>query len=437
VGPSPQYGLADRSHPALPEDGEGQRSEALVVALLSVADALALVLGDAAPLPSESATLVDAAGRVLAADLVALRTQPPADVSAMDGYAVRADDVATAPAHLTVVGEVAAGRPFDRAIRQGEAARIFTGAVVPRGADTVVIQEVTARVTTPDGDIVTIKRPEARGRNVRPEGLDFAAGATLLAKGRRFTSRDIALAGAMNHATVPVHRRPRMAVLATGDELVPPGTPPGPGQIVYSNGFALVAIGNGQGAETFDLGVAPDRLDATIAAVRRARATEVDVLVTTGGASVGDYDFVQQAFAAEGMALSFWKVALRPGRPLMHGRLGGMQVLGLPGNPVSSFVCAVLFLVPLLRRLAGRSDISLPVEQAVLGCALPANDERADYMRATLARGADGAPVATPFPKQDSSMLSPLARADCLLIREPLAPAAAAGSRCAIVNLQF
>jgi molybdopterin molybdotransferase len=403
------------------------------MALLSVADALGLVLADAAPLPSEDATLIDAAGRVLTADLVALRTQPPADVSAMDGYAVRAADVATAPAHLTVVGEVAAGRPFDREVKPGEAARIFTGGVMPRGADTVVIQEVTTR----DGNIVAVKKPEAKGRNVRPEGLDFKAGAALLHKGHRLTSRGIALAGAMNHATVPVHRRPRMAVLATGDELVAPGTPPAPGQIVYSNGFALIAIGNREGAETLDLGVAPDRLDATIAAVRRARAADVDVLVTTGGASVGDYDFVQQAFAAEGMALSFWKVALRPGRPLMHGRLGGMQVLGLPGNPVSAFVCAALFLVPLLRRLAGRTDVPLPVERAALGCALHPNDERADYMRATLTTAPDGTPVATPFPKQDSSMLAPLARADCLLVREPFAPAADAGSPCDIINLQF
>jgi len=403
------------------------------VALLSVADALALVLADAAPLPAEPAALVDACGRVLAADLVALRTQPPADVSAMDGYAVRAADVATVPARLTVIGEVAAGRPFDREIGPGEAARIFTGGVMPVGDDTVVIQEVTSR----DGDVVTLKRPAAKSHNVRPEGLDFKAGATLLAKGHRLTARDIALAGAMNHPTVPVHLRPRMAVLATGDELVPPGTPPAPGEIVSSNGLTLMAIGNREGADALDLGIAPDRLDATIAAVRRAREAGVDVLVTTGGASVGDYDFVQRAFAAEGVALSFWKVALRPGRPLMHGRLGGTQVLGLPGNPVSSFVCAMLFLVPLLRRLAGRTDLSLPIELAVLGSALPANDERTDYIRATLATTPDGAMVATPFPRQDSSMLVPLARADCLVIREPFASAVEPGAPCAILNLRF
>jgi molybdopterin molybdotransferase len=401
--------------------------------LLSVADALALVLADAVALPAEATALVDACGRVLAGDLVALRTQPPADVSAMDGYAVRAADVAAAPVHLAVVGEVAAGRPFDREIGPGEAARIFTGGVMPRGADTVVIQEITTR----EGDAVAIKRPEAKGRYVRPQGFDFKAGAVLLTEGRRLTARDIALAGAMNHATLPVHRRSRMTVLATGDELVAPGTPPGPSQIVSSNSVALMAIGNREGAETLDLGVAPDRLDATVAAVRRARAAGADVLVTTGGASVGDYDFVRQAFASEGIALSFWQVAMQPGKPLMHGRLDGMSVLGLPGNPVSSFVCATLFLVPLLRKLAGRKDISLPTARGVLGRALPANGGRAQYMRATLATAPDGTAVATPFPEQDSSLQVTLARADCLVVREPLAAAAEPGAPCDIIRLQF
>jgi molybdopterin molybdotransferase len=283
--------------------------------------------------------------------------------------------------------------------------------------------------------ITTVSAP--KGRNVRPKGLDFTAGAPLLAKGRLLTVRDIGLAGAMNHATVPVHRRPRMAVLATGDELVLPGSPLAPGQIVTSNAFTLTAIGRHEGAETLDLGIAPDRLDATMAAVRRAREAEVDVLVTIGGASTGDYDFVQRAFTAEGVKLSFWKIALRPGRPLMHGRLGGMRVLGLPGNPVAAFICAALFLVPLLRRLSGRSDLSLPVAEAVLGCALPANDDRAEYMRASLMAAPDGTLVADPFSKQDSSMLVPLTQADCLIVREPFAPAAEPGAPCRIMNLQF
>jgi molybdopterin molybdotransferase len=403
------------------------------VALLSVADAQALVLKDAQALPAVDAPLAAAHGRVLAADLAALRTQPPAAVSAMDGYAVRAADIATIPARLRLIGEVAAGHPFDRPVGAGEAARIFTGGVLPPGADTVVIQEITAR----EGDTVVVQKPSAKGRHIRPEGLDFKAGAALLAAGRRLTARDLALAAAMNHATVPVHRRPKVAVLATGDELVMPGTTPGHGQIVYSNGFALMAQVAAEGAEVIDLGIAPDQLDATIAAVARARELGADLLVTTGGASVGEHDLVQKAFAAHGMALSFWKVALRPGRPLMHGRLGAMEVLGLPGNPVSAFVCAVLFAVPLLRRLAGRRDLGPDTESAVLGCDLPANDERTDYMRAELSARPDGGLVATPYPVQDSSMLVPLANAGCLVIREPYAPAAAAGRPCTIVKLAF
>jgi molybdopterin molybdotransferase len=403
------------------------------MALLSVAEAQTRVLADARPLASEDAPLVAAHGRVLAADLAARRTQPPAAVSAMDGYAVRGDDVAAVPARLKLIGEVAAGHPFDCSIGAGEAARIFTGGVLPPGADTIVIQEHTAR----DGDIVVVEKASAKGRHIRREGLDFTAGDVLLARGHRLSARDLALAGAMNFPAVPVHRRPKVAVLATGDELVRPGETPGHGQIVYSNGFALIAQIAAEGAEVVDLGIAPDRLDATIAAVRRARELGADVLVTTGGASVGEHDFVQRAFAAEGMALSFWKVALRPGRPLMHGRLGAMQVLGLPGNPVSAFVCGLLFLVPLLRRLAGRADVGPDTESALLGGDLPANDERTDYLRSELAARPDGSLVATPFPVQDSSMLVPLAKADCLVIRDPYAPPAATGSRCSIVKLAF
>jgi molybdopterin molybdotransferase len=401
------------------------------VALMPVAEALARVLAEAEPLPTEPAPLTEACGRVLAADVTALRTQPPADVSAMDGYAVRAADVAKVPVDLKLVGEVAAGHPFEGTVGVGEAARIFTGGVLPPGTDTIVIQENAERV----GDTVVIGASSGKGKHVRTKGLDFQRGATLLAKGRRLSDRDLALAAAMNHPTVPVHRRPKVAVLATGDELVMPGATPGFGEIVYSNGYATMALARREGCEVADLGIVPDRLPETVAAVRRARDVGADILVTSGGASVGDYDLVQEALAAEGLALSFWKVALRPGRPMMHGRLGAMHVLGLPGNPVSSYVCAVLFLVPLLRRLAGRADVATAIDVARLGCDLPSNDERADYLRATLAPGPDGVPVATPAPVQDSSMLTKLARADCLLIREPHAPAAKAGEPCSIITL--
>lgn len=403
------------------------------MALLPVADALAQVLQDAAPLPAEDVPLADAAGRVLAADVAARITQPPADVSAMDGYAVRATDVARTPATLKVIGEVAAGHPFATPVGAGEAARIFTGGVLPAGTDTVVIQENTTRQ---DGT-VTIGASAPHGKNVRIRGLDFKQGDVLLPKGRRLTARDLMLAAAMNHPTVPVHRMPKVAVLGTGDELQPPGSALQPGQVVYSNGFAIGALARQEGAVSIDLGIAPDRVDAIAAAVRRAREMGADVLVTAGGASVGDHDLVQQSLAAEGLSLSFWKVALRPGRPVMHGRLGAMHVLGVPGNPVSSYVCALIFLVPLIRRMAGRTDLSAASETAMLGCDLAANDERMDFLRATLTAGPDGVPVATPFATQDSSMMAALARADCLLIREANAPAVKAGTACPIVKLRF
>jgi molybdopterin molybdotransferase len=402
------------------------------MALMPVADALARVLAGADALPAEQVKLEHALGRVLAEDLAAKRTQPPAALSAMDGYAVRAADVASAPVALTLIGEVAAGHPFEGEVKAGQAARIFTGGVMPAGADTVVIQELTTR----DGDKVTIQKATPKGRNVRGEGIDFRQGQMLLRKGRHLTERDVMLAAAMNHAMLPVHRRPKLAMLATGDELVPPGSTPGPGEIVYSNGFALIALARSAGAEVFDLGIARDRVEDIAAAVRRARDLGADILVTSGGASVGEHDLVQRALATEGLELSFWRVALRPGRPMLHGRLEAMHVLGVPGNPVSAYVCAFLFLVPLIGRLTGRSDAAHIPEPARLGSDLPANDERADYLRAALKETPEG-PVATALPAQDSSLMATLAQADCLLIRAPNAPAAPAGSPCVILKLAF
>jgi molybdopterin molybdotransferase len=402
-----------------------------MAALLSVADALARVLNGVEPLPSEHVPLVEADGRVLAADIAALRTQPPADLSAMDGYAVRAADVASAPVTLKIAGEVAAGRPFAGEVHRGEAARIFTGGVVPPGADSIVIQENTSR----DGERVVVNKSERAGRHIRSAGLDFKEGEVLLPRGQRLTDRDVMLAAAMSHPALPVHRRPKVAVFATGDELKPPGSALGPGEIVYSNGFALMALARNEGAAVTDLGIVPDKIEATADAIRRARDAGADVLVSTGGASVGDYDLVQRGLKAEGLKLSFWRVALRPGRPMMNGRLGAMHVLGLPGNPVSAYVCAFLFLVPLLRRLAGRTDLEAPRESALLGSDLPENDERADYLRATLAPRPDGTFVATPIKIQDSSMMAALAKAHCLVVREAFAPAAKAGSRCVILRL--
>jgi molybdopterin molybdotransferase len=401
------------------------------MALLSVADALARVLEGVNPLPREDAALTEAAGRVLTDDVAALRTQPPADLSAMDGYAVRAADVASVPVTLMVIGEVAAGRPFAGEVAAGQAARIFTGGVVPPGADTIVIQENTGR----EGERVVVKQAEKLGRHIRRAGLDFKQGQVLLPRGTRLTDRDVMLAAAMSHPRLPVHRRPKVAVVGTGDELKPPGSTLGPGEIIYSNGFALMALCRAEGAEVIDLGVVRDQVEPTVAAIRKARDAGADILLTTGGASVGDYDLVQRGLKSEGLELAFWRVALRPGRPMMNGRLGGMQVLGLPGNPVSAYVCAFLFLVPLLRKLAGRTDLQAIPESAALGADLAQNDERADYLRATLATGPNGTCVATPIRIQDSSMMAALAKADCFVVREPFQPAAKAGDRCVILRL--
>jgi molybdopterin molybdotransferase len=398
---------------------------------MPVSEALSRVLAEARPLPPQSVALMDAHGRVLTSDVAALRSQPPADVSAMDGYAVRGADVANVPTRLKVVGEVAAGHPFGGPVGRGEAARIFTGGLLPAGADTVVIQENA----TAEGNIVLVRVGAQRGKHVRPAGLDFQRGAVLLSRGRRLSDRDLALAAAMNHPRLPVHRRPKLAFFASGDELVMPGSTPAAGEIVHSNGYAVLAMARREGCEVIDLGIVPDRLDETIKAIRLAQEQQADILVSSGGASVGDYDLVHKALASEGLALSFWKVAMRPGRPMLHGRLGEMHVLGLPGNPVSAYVCSALFLVPLIRRLSGRSDVESPRETATLGRDLPENDERADYLRARLGPGPDGIAIATPAPVQDSSMLGPLADAECLLIREPHAPAAAAGSRVSVVRL--
>ena len=392
------------------------------MALMPVAEAYAAVLKDAAALPEETVALHDAFHRILSRDISALRTQPPVALSAMDGYAVRAAD-SVPGARLKVIGEVAAGRPFDQSIGAGQAARIFTGGVIPGGADAVVIQEDTTR----DGELVIVNEAITAGKNIRPAGIDFREGDMLLPRGSLLNDRALALAAGMNHPQLPVHRRPKVAILATGDELVAPGTIPGPGQIVYSNVFALAALARSEGADVIELGIARDTLDDTSSGIRRARDLGADVLLTTGGASVGDHDLVQAALRAEGFDMAFWKIALRPGKPMMNGRLGSMRVLGLPGNPVSSYVCAFLFLVPLIRALSGRTSIDHPLEHALLGRELPANDKRQDYLRARLAPGSNGVPVATSVGAQDSSLVANLAASDALIVRPPFAPAAPAG----------
>jgi molybdopterin molybdotransferase len=398
------------------------------MALLPVADALALLLDGAAPTRSERIPLADAANRVLASPLVALRTQPPFDASAMDGYAARAADVATVPAMLTVIGSAPAGRRFDGSVTPGTAVRIFTGAPMPQGADTIVIQENVRKL---DGDKIEVFETVAAGRHIRRRGLDFAEGDTLLEPGRVLDPAALSLAASGNHVELDVACRPLVAILATGDELLPPGSTPGPDQIIASNAYGVAAIAKSCGARVLDLGIARD--DRTAIAERLAQAARAgaDVVVTLGGASVGDHDFMHDVLEAEGVALDFWKIAMRPGKPLMFGRKGATRYLGLPGNPVASLVCSHLFLTPLLARLGGRPHRP-DIRTALLGAPMSANDLRQDYVRAK-AVDTDRGLVATPFDIQDSSMLRILAEANALIIRAPFAPAAAKGETCQVL----
>jgi len=397
--------------------------------VISVEEARRRLLAPLAALAAEQVALSEAVGRVLAEDVAARRTQPPFAVSAMDGYAVRAADVARVPARLNVVGSVPAGQAYAGSVGSGEAVRIFTGAPVPSGADTIVIQEDTER----DGDIVTVREAAPPGHYVRPAGLDFRAGDIGLRAGRLLTARDVGLAAAMNRPWLLLRRRPRIAILPTGDEVVMPGDPVGPNQIVSSNGLALAALVAQCGGIPVHLPIAPD--DSTALQRIAAGASGADFLVTTGGASVGEHDLVRDALEASGLTLDFWKIAMRPGKPLMVGRYRDTPMLGLPGNPVSTLVCGLLFLKPAIERLLGLAAAEAPPVRARLAAALPANDRRQDYLRATLARGADGTLEARPFDKQDSSMMSLLARADCLVVRQPLAPAAAQGDSVEIIPL--
>ena len=395
--------------------------------LMPVEEARARILANVKPLTPERVPLARALGRVLAKPLHAKRDQPPFNASAMDGYAVRSEDMTT---ELKVIGMSAAGHAFKGKLGSGEAVRIFTGAPVPATSDAIVIQENTKT----DGQIVTILQSARIGQNIRPRGLDFKKSETLLPASIRLNARDIGLAAAMNCSIISVRKRPVVAVIATGDELILPGGTPRADQIVSSNSDALVALAKSLGAEVINCGIVRDNLKVTERVI--LKMAKADVIVTTGGASVGEHDFIQEALKNTGVKIDFWKIAMRPGKPFMYGRKGKQHVLGLPGNPVSALVCARLFLKPLLDGLQG-----LPAEEAPatarLGASMNANDSRQDYVRAKLEIAADGSRIATAFNKQDSSMQRTFRDAHCLIIRPPNAPEAGEGNLVPILNLDF
>jgi molybdopterin molybdotransferase len=396
--------------------------------MISVAEALRRVLDGVERMPEESVSLAAAHGRVLARDVVARLTQPPSDVSAMDGYAVRAADVASVPATLTQIGEAAAGNAFDGAIGPGQTARIFTGAPVPTGADAIVIQEDT----TASGDQITVTEAATLGNYIRPAGLDFNQGDVGIPANRVLSARDIGLAAAMNVPWLSVTRAPRIALLATGDEIVRPGEPIGANQIISSNTLALMGLIKSSGGEAIDLGIASD--DEGSLRTLAAGARGADMLVTLGGASVGDHDLVRKVLGQDGLDLNFWRIAMRPGKPLLFGHIAGTPMMGMPGNPVSSLVCGLVYLRPAIRAMLGL-DPHAKTLPARLGRDLPANDLRQDYLRASAQINESGETIVTPFEKQDSSMLSRLARADCLVLRPPEAAPAKAGDRVEILPL--
>jgi molybdopterin molybdotransferase len=392
--------------------------------MISVDEARSRILASLQPTATETVSIAQAWGRVLAAPVQARVTQPPADVSAMDGYALRAAD----PGPWTVIGSAPAGHPFSGEVGLGQAVRLFTGSLIPTGADAVVLQEDADR----DGDRLSLREPPVSRRHIRPGGGDFRYGDTLVAAGSRIGARAVGLIAAANHPWVAVHRRPRVAILATGDEIALPGDPVAPGGIVSSNAHTLAALIRSAGADPILLTIARDTADAIASVADQIGG--VDLLVTTGGASVGEHDLIQSGLGARGFALDFWQIAMRPGKPLLFGRLGATPVLGLPGNPVSAFVCGVLFLLPALAVLSGLPAQAPPVTAARLATPVRANDHRADHLRAKLSCDSEGL-LATPFDRQDSSLLRLLTEADGLVLRSPHAPEAPAGAAVDVIRL--
>ena len=383
--------------------------------MISVEEALSHLFELAAPTGTETVPLIEAAGRVLAEGALASRNQPPFAASAMDGYAIIGAE-ADLHAQFKVIGESAAGHGFEGTLKPGQAVRIFTGAPMPEGASHVVIQEDTQRT----GDLVTIVAPQEGGNNVREQGTDFRIGDSLAAP-RRLTPENVALLAAMNISRVHVHKRPTVALISTGDELVMPGESPGPDQIIASNTFGLHALLRNLGAEPRLLPIARDNRESLETAFALARGS--DLVVTIGGASVGDHDIVGDVAEALGMSRAFYKIAMRPGKPLMAGRMGSAIMVGLPGNPVSAMVCGHVFLAPVIRAMQGLGAEANPEHTARLAAPLAANGPRQHYQRAHVENG-----EIRVFDRQDSALLSVLSQANALAIPPPNAAAQPAGA---------
>ena len=398
--------------------------------MISVNEAFQFVTDNVPLSDSEDVALKQCLGRVLAQDMASRLSHPPVAVSSMDGYALKAADTEHAPVTLKLIGESPAGGGYDGVVGAGETVRIFTGAPLPTGADAVQMQENTEA----NGDQVTFPEGVTVNKFVRAAGLDFAKGDVLIKAGTVLGARHIGLAAAMNLPTLPVRRKPRVAILATGNEVAMPGDDPGPSQIITSNSFALHSYITAMGGEPVDLGIAGDTLDDLR---EKLNGTEdYDILVTIGGVSVGDYDLVGDVLEEKGLKQIFHKIAQRPGKPLLFGKIGELAVFGMPGNPVSTGVCSMLYLRRALAVMLGMTNIDEPMQTAVLGEDLGENDQRQDYLRARLTVGTDGDRVAEPFTKQDSSMQAKFAEADCLIVRKPDAPAIKAGERVEILFLR-
>ena len=399
--------------------------------MISVVDALAKVAAGFKPLGLETISIDQALGRALGEDVASRITHPPVAVSSMDGYAVRAEDVQTVPCKLTQIGESQAGSGFEGIVGASQTARIFTGAPLPKGADAIVMQENTVS----DGTRIRVLESVDQNKFVRPAGLDFKTGDVLLHKGQIWSARDIGLLASMNVPWITVHRKPRVAIMSTGDELVMPGEPVCPDQIINSNTLACAGYITAMGGEPVNLGIARDTEQSLRDTLAGAKGT--DLLITIGGASVGDYDLVQSVMREQGLELGFYKIAMRPGKPLIFGQLQDVPVLGLPGNPVSAGVTTALFVKMAMDIMLGLGDNQTQLESVVLGVDLSANDQRQDYLRARLVVGENSVPTALPFNRQDSSMMARFADADCLIVRAPFAKEIKKGDLVSMLRLNF